>query len=161
MQSGYVTILWLPPAHLPSTLHTTIHNGRLCIHSRSSRKGTLRRDRQTDQGRLGAFQTRMQDLTPRYTPLYVFRYDSLTLVITGSGESGKSTIVKQMKIIHKEGFTDAELAEYRPIVFKNVLDSAQAVIIYMRKIGWDFVGYSNRVRFLFLLFPTFRLKFIL
>ena len=103
----------------------------------------------------------MQDLTPRYTPLYVFRYDSLTLAITGSGESGKSTIVKQMKIIHKEGFTDAELAEYRPIVFKNVLDSAQAVIIYMRKIGWDFVGYSNRVRFLFLLFPTFRLKFIL
>ena len=75
------------------------------------------------------------------------------LVITGSGESGKSTIVKQMKIIHKEGFTDAELAEYRPIVYKNVLDSAQAVIIYMRKIGWDFVGYSNRVCFLSLLFP--------
>lgn len=63
----------------------------------------------------------------------------------GSGESGKSTIVKQMKIIHKEGFSDAELAEYRPIVYKNVLDSAQAIIIYMKKIGWDFVGYSNRV----------------
>ena len=76
-------------------------------------------------------------------------------VITGSGESGKSTIVKQMKIIHKEGFTDAELADYRPIVYKNVLDSAQAVIIYMRKIGWDFVGFSNRVCFLF---PTFLLK---
>jgi guanine nucleotide-binding protein G(i) subunit alpha len=76
---------------------------------------------------------------------------SLRSVITGSGESGKSTIVKQMKIIHKEGFTDAELAEYRPIVYKNVLDSAQAVIIYMRKIGWDFVGFSNRVCFLSLL----------
>ena len=62
-----------------------------------------------------------------------------------------------MKIIHKEGFTDAELAEYRPIVYKNVLDSAQAVIIYMRKIGWDFDGYSNRVCFLF---PTFLLKLI-
>jgi guanine nucleotide-binding protein G(i) subunit alpha len=65
-----------------------------------------------------------------------------------------------MKIIHKEGFTDAELAEYRPIVYKNVLDSAQAVIIYMRKIGWDFVGYSNRVCFLSLLFPTFLLMLI-
>jgi guanine nucleotide-binding protein G(i) subunit alpha len=53
-----------------------------------------------------------------------------------------------MKIIHEEGFTDAELAEYRPIVYKNVLDSAQAVIMYMRKIGWDFEGYSNRVWFL-------------
>ena len=90
-------------------------------------------------------------------PYLVFRYGSLTtnltLVITGSGESGKSTIVKEMKIIHKEGFSDAELAEYRPIVYKNVLDSAQAVIIYMKKIGWDFVGYSNRVCFLSLLFP--------
>jgi guanine nucleotide-binding protein G(i) subunit alpha len=50
-----------------------------------------------------------------------------------------------MKIIHKEGFSDAELAEYRPIVYKNVLDSAQAVIIYMREIGWDFVENLNRV----------------
>ena len=66
-----------------------------------------------------------------------------------------------MKIIHKEGFTDAELAEYRPIVYKNVLDSAQAVIIYMRKIGWDFVGYSNRVCLLFLLFSTLLLKLML
>ena len=46
---------------------------------------------------------------------------------TGSGESGKSTIVKQMKIIHKNGFSPAELAEYRPVVYKNVLDSAQQV----------------------------------
>ena len=96
----------------------------------------------------------MQDITPRYTPFMSFCCVSLSrFVITGSGESGKSTIVKQMKIIHKEGFTDAELAEYRPIVYKNVLDSAQAVIIYMRKIGWDFVGYSNRVCFLSF-FPT-------
>ena len=88
---------------------------------------------------------------------YDFCFASLKLVITGSGESGKSTIVKQMKIIHKEGFTDAELAEYRPIVYKNVLDSAQAIIIYMRKIGWDFVGYLNRVCFLS---PTFLLMLI-
>ena len=97
----------------------------------------------------------MQNPTPWCNPFHVlfFCYGSLSgLVFTGSGESGKSTIVKQMKIIHKEGFTDAELAEYRPIVYKNVLDSAQAVIIYMRKIGWDFVGYSNRVCFLLLFF---------
>ena len=34
---------------------------------------------------------------------------------------------------YSEGFTDAELAEYRPIVYKNVLDSAQAVILSIRK----------------------------
>ena len=88
--------------------------------------------------------------TPLSSSLLGFCSGSLTLVITGSGESGKSTIVKQMKIIHKEGFTDAELAEYRSIVYKNLLDSAsaQAVIIFMRKIGQDFARYSNCVRLL-------------
>lgn len=64
---------------------------------------------------------------------------------TGSGKSGKSTLVKQMKIIHQDGFSDAELAEYRPVVYKNVLDSAQAVVVYMRKIGLECVEYKNRV----------------
>ncbi|TFK31071.1 G-protein alpha subunit-domain-containing protein [Crucibulum laeve] len=67
------------------------------------------------------------------------------ILLLGSGESGKSTIVKQMKIIHQGGFSMPELAEYRLIVYKNVLASAQAVILYMRKIGWECEGYDNRV----------------
>ncbi|TEB37720.1 heterotrimeric G-protein alpha subunit, GPA3-like protein [Coprinellus micaceus] len=66
------------------------------------------------------------------------------ILLLGSGESGKSTIVKQMKIIHKNGFSPAELAEYRPVVYKNVLDSAQQVVLYMRKTGMECVEYSNR-----------------
>ncbi|KAF8054226.1 guanine nucleotide binding protein, alpha subunit [Lyophyllum atratum] len=50
-----------------------------------------------------------------------------------------------MKIIHQDGFSDAELAEYRPVVYKNVLDSAQAVVTYMRKIDLECVEYGNRV----------------
>ncbi|KAG5651387.1 hypothetical protein H0H81_008853 [Sphagnurus paluster] len=67
------------------------------------------------------------------------------ILLLGSGESGKSTIVKQMKIIHQNGFSDKELAEYRPVVYKNVLDSAQAVVVFMRKIGLECVEYGNRV----------------
>lgn len=70
----------------------------------------------------------------------------LTIISSaGSGESGKSTIVKQMKIIHQDGFSPAELAIYRPIVYKNVLDSAQAVIVYMRKVGLECVEFGNRI----------------
>ena len=47
---------------------------------------------------------------------------------TGSGESGKSTIVKQMKIIHQNGYTRDELALYRLTIFKNVLDCSKALI---------------------------------
>lgn len=35
----------------------------------------------------------------------------------GSGESGKSTIVKQMKIIHQNGYTKDELLMFRLIVY--------------------------------------------
>ena len=63
----------------------------------------------------------------------------------GSGESRKSTIVKQMKIIHREDFSEAELAEYTPTIYKNVLESAHSVVMFMKKIGLECEDYSNRV----------------
>lgn len=68
------------------------------------------------------------------------------ILLLGSGESGKSTIVKQMKIIHQGGFSDEELTEFKPTIYKNVLDSAQAVVLYMRKIGRKCTDQSNHVR---------------
>lgn len=50
------------------------------------------------------------------------------VLLLGSGESGKSTIVKQMKILHKNGFSKEELVEYKPFVYKNVLDCIKSVI---------------------------------
>lgn len=51
----------------------------------------------------------------------------------GSGESGKSTIVKQMKIIHLRGYSEEELKNYRPTVFKNLIECAKAVINAMHQ----------------------------
>lgn len=51
----------------------------------------------------------------------------------GSGESGKSTIVKQMKIIHQSGYTKEELFTWRSIVYKNVLESAQVLVLAIKK----------------------------
>ncbi|KAF8162435.1 guanine nucleotide binding protein, alpha subunit [Mycena galopus ATCC 62051] len=50
-----------------------------------------------------------------------------------------------MKIIHQDGFSRDELVAYRPTIHKNVLDSVQAVILAMRKIGVDPVRFGNRV----------------
>ncbi|ODO08355.1 guanine nucleotide-binding protein subunit alpha [Cryptococcus wingfieldii CBS 7118] len=66
------------------------------------------------------------------------------ILLLGSGESGKSTIVKQMKIIHQNGYSKDELLTFRGIVHKNVLDSAQALIMAMRKIGVDPEDANNR-----------------
>ena len=35
------------------------------------------------------------------------------ILILGTGESGKSTLVKQMKIIHNEGYSKQELMGFR------------------------------------------------
>ncbi|KAJ7634611.1 heterotrimeric G-protein alpha subunit, GPA3-like protein [Roridomyces roridus] len=67
------------------------------------------------------------------------------ILLLGSGESGKSTIVKQMKIIHQDGFSHEELVGFRPTIHKNVLDSVQAIIMASRKIGVDPIRFGNRV----------------
>lgn len=35
------------------------------------------------------------------------------ILILGTGESGKSTLVKQMKIIHNEGYSEDEILQFR------------------------------------------------
>lgn len=66
------------------------------------------------------------------------------ILLLGSGESGKSTIVKQMKIIHGSGYTRDELLVYRYTVYKNLVESAQAIVSAMHKIGVDPVEPINR-----------------
>jgi guanine nucleotide-binding protein G(i) subunit alpha len=58
---------------------------------------------------------------------YLFVHGMLTF-FAGSGESGKSTIVKQMKIIHQNGYTQDELALYRLTIYKNLIDCMKALI---------------------------------
>ncbi|KAL2000062.1 hypothetical protein VTN02DRAFT_3609 [Thermoascus thermophilus] len=50
------------------------------------------------------------------------------ILLLGSGESGKSTIVKQMKIIHQNGYSVEELTLYRLTVYKNLMDCVKALI---------------------------------
>lgn len=66
------------------------------------------------------------------------------ILLLGSGESGKSTIVKQMKIIHLKGYSDAELYSYRPTMYKNLLECAKAVISAMRQFGIEPTLEENR-----------------
>ena len=93
----------------------------------------------------------MQDSTVGYVPYLVeiqgahasHRYADER---PGSGESGKSTIVKQMKIIHQNGYTKDELALYRLTIYKNVLDCAKALIMAMRQFEIDPVDPENNER---------------
>jgi len=50
-----------------------------------------------------------------------------------------------MKIIHQDGFSELELAEYAPTIYKNVLESAHAIVMFMKKTGLECEEYSNKV----------------
>lgn len=42
--------------------------------------------------------------------------------------------MKQMKIIHLKGYSEEELYNYRPTVFKNLVECAKAVITAMQQL---------------------------
>ena len=46
----------------------------------------------------------------------------------GAGESGKSTFVKQMKILHKDEFKPEELNAYRIDLLENVIEGIKNLI---------------------------------
>lgn len=49
-----------------------------------------------------------------------------------------------MKIIHLKGYSEDELYNYRPTVFKNLVECAKAVILAMRQFGIEPVNPENR-----------------
>jgi guanine nucleotide-binding protein G(i) subunit alpha len=67
--------------------------------------------------------------------------------MAGSVESGESTIIRHMKINH-QGFTKEELLAYRPAIYRDVLESAKAIVNAMRILEFDCVYPANRVRWL-------------
>jgi guanine nucleotide-binding protein G(q) subunit alpha len=46
----------------------------------------------------------------------------------GTGESGKSTFIKQMRIIHGSGYTDDDKRGFIKLVFQNIFMAMQSMI---------------------------------
>ena len=57
------------------------------------------------------------------------------LLLLGAGESGKSTVLKQMKVIHEGGYSRAERLSFRFTIYSNILDSAQRLCEERQKRG--------------------------
>uniref|UniRef100_A0A8D0DWJ4 Guanine nucleotide-binding protein subunit alpha n=1 Tax=Salvator merianae TaxID=96440 RepID=A0A8D0DWJ4_SALMN len=58
----------------------------------------------------------------------------LKLLLLGTGESGKSTFIKQMRIIHGVGYTEEDRKAFAKIVYQNILLSVQAMIKAMESL---------------------------
>ncbi|KAM6217768.1 guanine nucleotide-binding protein subunit alpha-15 [Rhynchocyon petersi] len=62
----------------------------------------------------------------------------LKLLLLGPGESGKSTFIKQMRIIHGAGYSEEERRSFRPLVYQNIFVSMQAMIEAMDRLQIPF-----------------------
>ena len=54
--------------------------------------------------------------------------NSPQVLLLGSGDSGKSTILKQMRLIHRVPFSSQEIESYRQLVFNNLTHGLKYVI---------------------------------
>lgn len=70
----------------------------------------------------------------------------ILILLLGSGDSGKSTILKQMRLIHACGFSKIERENFRIMILTNMLGSMQALLEGMHNLKLTFENESNWVR---------------
>ncbi|KAJ3317591.1 Guanine nucleotide-binding protein G(o) subunit alpha [Blyttiomyces sp. JEL0837] len=62
----------------------------------------------------------------------------IKLLLLGSGDSGKSTVLKQFRLVYGTGFTDQDRALFKPIIIENTLNAAKALISAMETLEIPF-----------------------
>jgi len=83
-------------------------------------------------------ETRSQEMDREFEKEADVAMKVLKLLLLGTGESGKSTIFKQMQILYsQEGFNENEKAAYRAVARKNVIESLHTLINGCSKFGYQ------------------------
>ncbi|CAO3698604.1 hypothetical protein CU097_007669 [Rhizopus azygosporus] len=65
------------------------------------------------------------------------------VLLLGAGESGKSTLIKQLRLLHASGFDDSERESYRIVVFSNIIMEMQTIFEAMQLLNIPFEHESN------------------
>ncbi|KAJ1965068.1 guanine nucleotide-binding protein subunit alpha [Dipsacomyces acuminosporus] len=54
--------------------------------------------------------------------------NEVKMLLLGAGESGKSTIIKQMKLIHDGGYSREERESFKEVIFSNTIQSMRVLL---------------------------------
>lgn len=63
----------------------------------------------------------------------------------GTGESGKSTFIKQMRIIHGKGYSEDDRRTFTQSIFENIFTAVEAMIKAMNMLQIPFTNDKNTV----------------
>ena len=61
--------------------------------------------------------------------------DEIEILLLGAPECGKSTLLKQMRIIHKSDYTLEEKLMFKPIVYANTIHSMSIILHAVERLG--------------------------
>ncbi|XP_021478433.1 guanine nucleotide-binding protein subunit alpha-14 [Oncorhynchus mykiss] len=67
----------------------------------------------------------------------------IKLLLLGTGESGKSTFIKQMRIIHGTGYSEEDKRGFTKLVYGNIVIAVQKMIQAMKTLRIDFKDHQN------------------
>jgi len=76
---------------------------------------------------------------------------TVKILLLGSGESGKSTFLKQMRIIHGNNFVAEELKQFKLVIYGNIVKGMKVLIDARQKlrIPWGDSRNEKRASFIF------------
>ncbi|KAF9961424.1 Guanine nucleotide-binding protein alpha-2 subunit [Mortierella alpina] len=69
----------------------------------------------------------------------------IKILLLGDSESGKSTLLQQMKVLHQGGYSTEELATWKYVIYKKLVASAQCLVLAMVKMQRESPGLENSV----------------
>lgn len=70
----------------------------------------------------------------------------LFLFVIGSGGSGKSTFIKQLKIVYDNGYNDEERKAFRAIIYRNIYENICKITRGLQKLGLKFDNENVKVK---------------
>ncbi|KAI8578345.1 hypothetical protein K450DRAFT_247475 [Umbelopsis ramanniana AG] len=70
--------------------------------------------------------------------------NEIKMLLLGAGESGKSTILKQMKLIHDGGYSEDEREAFREIIYSNTVQSMRVILEAMETLSVPLREQHNR-----------------
>lgn len=67
------------------------------------------------------------------------------LLLLGTGESGKSTFIKQMRIIHGSGYSEEDKRGFTRLVYQNIFTAMQSMIHAMDTLQISYIHEHNKI----------------
>ena len=78
-----------------------------------------------------------KDIERLMSQAYVMESEKVKLLLLGAGESGKSTIFKQMRVLFGAPLTEEEKHQITPIVYSNTIMSMKVLLDAVQNMGYE------------------------